>query len=124
MHIDHNIDEFKPPFTEENMRNNRIGNRDDSTPLSPAHIAALSTCLTSIDGVFEAFLSLEIDVIRNLPVVIFVRTAYAVVVLIKMYFAASAPNSELGKVRSYCITCLLSSLLICSDCFRLSIKTT
>lgn len=97
MHVDHNIDEFQPPFTDESLRNNRI-DREDSAPLTPAHISALSTCLTSIDGVFEAFLSLEVQVIRNLPVVIFVRTAYAVVVIIKMYFAASAPNSEFGKV--------------------------
>lgn len=67
-------------------------------PLTPAHINALSSCLTAIDGIFEVFLSMEISSIRCLPVFNFVRVAYAVVVLIKMYFAASSPNSELGKV--------------------------
>ncbi|KAK4162545.1 hypothetical protein QBC43DRAFT_241255 [Cladorrhinum sp. PSN259] len=68
------------------------------TPLSPAHINALSACLIAIDGIFDVFLSLDIKTIRCLPVFNFVRVAYAVVVLIKLYFAASSVNSELGKV--------------------------
>jgi hypothetical protein len=66
--------------------------------LTPAHISALSACLTAIDGIFDAFLGMEVSEIRCLPVFNFVRVAYAVVVLIKMYFAASAADSELGKV--------------------------
>ena len=98
MHVDHNIEEFKPPFTEHGLRDSGMASRDDSTPLTAAHIAALSTCLTSIDGIFEAFLSMEIEVIRTLPVLYFVRISYSVVVLVKMYLAAAKPNSELGKV--------------------------
>jgi hypothetical protein len=98
MHVDHNVEEFKPPFTEANLRGHGDEPDMSTRPLSPAHIAALSTCLTSIDGIFEAFNSLEIDTIRCLPVLHFVRIAYAVVVLIKMYFAAATPNSEFGKV--------------------------
>ncbi|KAK4232201.1 hypothetical protein QBC38DRAFT_463392 [Podospora fimiseda] len=67
-------------------------------PLSSAHINAISACLVAIDGIFEVYLSLDINTIRCLPVFNFVRVAYAVVVLIKLYFAASAPHSELGKV--------------------------
>lgn len=66
--------------------------------LTAAHIGALSSCLTSIDGIFESFLCMDVNSIRCLPVFNFVRVAYAVVVLIKMYFSASTPNSELGKV--------------------------
>jgi hypothetical protein len=97
MHVDHNVEEFKPPFTEEGLRGSGVS-RDDSTPLTAAHIDALSACLTSIDGAFEAFFALDIDTIRTLPILYFVRVAYTVVVLIKMYFAAAKPNSELGKV--------------------------
>ncbi|TVY86493.1 Transcriptional regulator [Lachnellula willkommii] len=78
LHVDHNVDEFKPPFTEE--------------------ISALSSCLTAIDGIFEAFFRFDVETIRCLPIFNFIRVAYAVVVLIKMYFAATTPNSELGKV--------------------------
>ncbi|KAK4447551.1 putative fungal-specific transcription protein [Podospora aff. communis PSN243] len=69
-------------------------------PLTPAHINAISACLAAIDGIFEVFVSLDPLEIRCLPVYNFVRVAYAVVVLIKMYFAAASPKSELGKVIS------------------------
>jgi hypothetical protein len=68
------------------------------TPLTPAHISAISACLTAVDGIFEVFLSMDVNSIRCLPVFNFVRVAYAVVILIKMYFAASSTKSELGKV--------------------------
>ncbi len=96
MHVDHNVDEFKPPFTEDALRG--ADTRSGLVSLTSAHISALSVCLTSIDGIFETFLSFDVETIRCLPVANFVRVAYAVVVLIKMYFAAAVPNSELGKV--------------------------
>ncbi|KAM7205501.1 hypothetical protein V8F20_003085 [Naviculisporaceae sp. PSN 640] len=67
-------------------------------PLTAAHINAMSACLSAVDGIFETFLSLDVSSIRCLPVFNFVRVAYAVVVLMKIYFAASSPRSELGKV--------------------------
>jgi len=67
-------------------------------PLTPAHINAIAACLAAIDGIFEVFVSLDPADIRCLPVFNFVRVAYAVVVLIKMYFAAASAKSELGKV--------------------------
>ncbi|KAL2176035.1 uncharacterized protein P884DRAFT_226915, partial [Thermothelomyces heterothallicus CBS 202.75] len=68
------------------------------TPISSAHINALSACLTAIDGIFGVFLSLDVNTVRCLPVFNLVRVAYAVVILIKIYFAASSPKSELGKI--------------------------
>jgi len=89
-------------FTEEPISQSASENFRETlasdAPLTPAHISALSACLTAIDGIFNVFLSLEVSSIRCLPVFNFVRVAYAVVVLIKMYFAASSPRSELGKV--------------------------
>ena len=96
MHVDHNVEEFKPPFTEETLRGH--GDGSNELALTPTHIGALSICLTSIDGIFETFLRFNVDTIRCLPVANFVRVAYATVVLIKMYFASATPNSELGKV--------------------------
>ncbi|KAH8603081.1 hypothetical protein B0O99DRAFT_605034 [Bisporella sp. PMI_857] len=96
MHVNHNVDEFKPPFTEAILS----GQMDAEGPesLTSVHISALSTCLTAIDGIIETFLKFDVDTIHCLPIVHFVRVAYAVVVLIKMYFAAATPHSELGKV--------------------------
>lgn len=66
--------------------------------LTPAHINALSACLTAIDGIFDVFFGMDVGTLRCIPVFNFVRVAYATVVLIKLYFAASSPSSELGKV--------------------------
>jgi hypothetical protein len=95
LHVDHNVEEFKPPFTEDALGGVGVG---EQASLSSAHIAALSVCLNSVDGIFATFMELDVEAVRCLPVINFVRIAYAVVVLIKMYFAAAKPNSELGKV--------------------------
>lgn len=96
MHVDHNVEEFKPPFTEETIAG--LGDRGEVDKLTTAHVDALSTCLMSIDGILENFFRFDVETIRCLPIYNFIRVAYAVVVLIKMYFAAATPNSELGKV--------------------------
>ena len=78
-------------------------NSDPGTPgllLTPAHISALSVCLSSIHGLLDIFLSFATATVRSLPVFHCVRVVYACVLLIKMYLAATADNSELGKVVS------------------------
>ena len=76
------------------------GNAAESYPeaLTSYHISALSACLDAIDGIFETFLSMDVARIRCLPVFSYVRVVYAVVVLIKLYFAASSQQSDLGKI--------------------------
>lgn len=95
LHVDKSTEEYRPPCGAEALRE-PIPGLDDS--LTPSHISALSSCLTAIDGIFETFLSMDVHSIRCIPIFSFVRVAYAVVVLIKMYFSASNSNSELGKV--------------------------
>lgn len=69
-----------------------------SESLTEFHVSALSSCLVAIDTIFETFLALDIFDVRCLPIFNFVRVAYAVVVLIKMYFSASSPNSVMGVI--------------------------
>ncbi|KAF5660961.1 cercosporin resistance [Fusarium heterosporum] len=64
--------------------------------LSPAHISAVATCLDSIKDILNTFLTMDVFSVRCLPVFNFVRVAYAVVMLIKLYF--SAASSDLGQV--------------------------
>lgn len=87
-------DAFKAPFAAESLRDSLVSN----AALTPAYTNALASCLTAIDGIFDTFSSMDPASIRCLPVFNFVRVAYATVVLIRIYFAASTPNSELGKV--------------------------
>ncbi|RKU41608.1 hypothetical protein DL546_002312 [Coniochaeta pulveracea] len=63
--------------------------------LTGAHISAILACQVAIDGIIDVFLSMDVDSIRCLPVFNFVRITFAVVVLIKIYSAASTPNSKL-----------------------------
>lgn len=94
MHINHNVDDFRAPFTEESIK----AASGQSFVLSPAHSSALSECLTSVHGIFRTFFGFDITMIRALPIFYFIRVAYAVVVLIKLYFAVTAPGSEVGKI--------------------------
>ncbi|KAI1498339.1 hypothetical protein F5X99DRAFT_326877 [Biscogniauxia marginata] len=95
LYVDKNSEECRAPMNADALRDPIPGLGDS---LTAAHIGALSACLTAIDGIFETFLAMDTPSIRCLPIFNFVRVAYAVVVLIKMYFSASSPNSELGKV--------------------------
>lgn len=87
-------DAFKAPFAADSLRDSLVSD----TPLTPAYTNALAACLTAIDGIFDTFLSMDPASIRCLPVFNFVRVAYATVVLIRIYSAASSPGSELGKI--------------------------
>lgn len=94
LHSDTMSDQWRPPFNTEALKDGIV----NSEPLSAAHINALSACLTAIDGILNTFLSMDVLSIRCLPVFNFMRVAYGVVILIKMYFSASSPGSEMGKV--------------------------
>lgn len=87
-------DQLRPPFNADTFKDGVLG----SEPLSAAHISAISACLGAVDGMFTTFLGMDVSDIRTLPAYNFVRVAYGIVILVKMYFSASSPGSELGKV--------------------------
>ncbi|KAL1958799.1 hypothetical protein VTO42DRAFT_3636 [Malbranchea cinnamomea] len=92
MHVDHNIDDFKPPFLTDLTE-------DRQTDMgTPAHVDALSVCLTSIHRVYDLLCSFEPVAMHNLPTITFVRTSYCTVALIKLYNAATASGSGLNQV--------------------------
>lgn len=70
----------------------------ETPPLPEAQITALASCLESIDEMFSTFLSLEVDTIRVLPVMHFVRVAYSIAILMKLYFAATSPGNPLAAI--------------------------
>ncbi|EEY18896.1 conserved hypothetical protein [Verticillium alfalfae VaMs.102] len=72
-----------------------------TSPLSglhPLHVNAYSACLSSCHAIFDTFLATDIATLRCLPVFNLVRISYALVVLIKMFFCAVAPGSELAGI--------------------------
>ncbi|KAL1855054.1 hypothetical protein Plec18170_004468 [Paecilomyces lecythidis] len=92
MHVDHNIDDFRPPF----VSSAQEGAQTEHT--SPAHVDALTTCLTSIHESLDVMCSLDQKTILGLPTIFFARTSYVAVALIKLFSATSAQDSRLGQV--------------------------
>lgn len=70
----------------------------DHSTVTTAHINAFSACLSNIDIILETFLAMEVVSIRCLPVFNFVRVAYSLVILIKIYFSAKSKDSELSSI--------------------------
>lgn len=93
MHHNHNIDDFRPPFNA-----TPIEGPPDPDNVTPAHIEALTTCIHSAHAAFDAFLSMDIKMLRALPTLFFVRSSYAAVALIKLYSAVSAKGSKFAQI--------------------------
>ena len=93
MHHNHNVDDFKPPFHVQAETNT-----PERDAITPAHIESLTICMQSIHGAFEALLAMDLEKVRSLPTLSFVRTSYAAVALIKMSSAISDPNRRFGEV--------------------------
>lgn len=95
LHFNHNIEDFRLPFTEESLKS--VNNTSDT--LTSNQIAAIEACLKAAHGILDTMLSYDVDSIRCLPMLLyFVRCVYAVVILIKMHVAVCTPSSELGKM--------------------------
>lgn len=87
-------DHLRPPFNADTFENGIVS----LEPLSSAQISAISACISAADSLFTTFLSLDTATIRCLPAFSFVRVAYCLVILIKLYFSVSKPGSELGRI--------------------------
>lgn len=95
LHFNHNIEDFRLPFTEESLKS--VTNTVDT--LSQNQMAAIEACLKAANGILDTMLSYEKSTVKSLPMLLFfVRCVYAIVILIKMHVAVCTPNSELGKM--------------------------
>ena len=95
LHFNHNIEDFKLPFTEESLKS--VNNSSET--LTQHQMAALEACRKAAHGMLDTFLSLDVETVKSLPMLIyFVRCTYALVVLIKMHVAITTPGSEIGKI--------------------------
>lgn len=91
LHNNHNIDDFRAPFTEESLKAPSL----QAKSLTPYHNGLLQQCLTAVHDMFRTFAAFDMVTVKALPIFYFVRIAYAVVVLIKLHNAVSDPNSDL-----------------------------
>lgn len=97
LHAGYSNDDMQPPFTEEALKSVRP---TQAARLSAEHISSLSTSLSVIHTLFDTFLSIVVDDIRGFPTFQFVRIVYAAIVLTKMAYDATVPNSEAKRMFS------------------------
>jgi len=91
LHHNHNIDDFRAPFTEESLKAPSIQLKS----LTPYHQGLLAQCLQSVHDMFRTFTSFDLVTIKAIPIFYFVRIAYAVVVLIKLRCAIVESKAEM-----------------------------
>ncbi|KAM3424887.1 hypothetical protein BST61_g6863 [Cercospora zeina] len=95
LHFNHNVEDFRVPFTEESLRS--VNSTSDK--LSQHQISALEACRHSAHGIIDCMLAFDAEAVMTMPTLIFfVRTIYAIVILIKMHVAVTTPGSEIAKV--------------------------
>lgn len=97
MHIGQHDDGLQPPFTEDTLNSLRP-NRNQV--LTAGKIDYVSTGLASVQRIFATYLAFPVETIRVLPSLYFIRLAYTIIVLIKSYLNAAAPEEELGHMFS------------------------
>lgn len=92
--IDFNHRIFKP------RSGPRIGQVQEETqpPLTAAYVNTVMSCINSSHALLDEFLSTDIQSLRVVPIIHFVRASYAIVVLVKLFISASVPSNELGKI--------------------------
>ncbi|EER29622.1 Fungal specific transcription factor, putative [Coccidioides posadasii C735 delta SOWgp] len=116
MHIDHNIDDFKPPFIAD------IGEDSPADLGTAAHVDALTTCLTSIHKSLQLFCSIGHQDLMCLPTIYFVRMTYGSIALLKLFSLVISSGSRLSHIFNpadfkveYFLDKLIQHLRACGD---------
>jgi len=86
----------------------------DTVGPSPAYTSAVTVCIESSHALLDIFISMDISTLRAIPVIVYTRMFYAVVVLTKLGICAQAPYSDVGRaldIQSLQLTAYLQTLL-------------
>jgi len=94
LHLEYEPEEFTPPYLFR-LRPLRPRNKID---ISPAHIESLVACIQSNHALLDVILSMSTENTRCLPVIVYTRMFYAVVVLIKLALCTHNSDSSIGAV--------------------------
>ncbi|KAF1990331.1 hypothetical protein K402DRAFT_410399 [Aulographum hederae CBS 113979] len=87
LHYNQNVEDFHAPFTEGSKPHQA------SQPiLGTHHVDALGACQLACRHILDEFLGLDFHVLYALPIIFSVRVVYTLVVLIKLYVAATTPG--------------------------------
>lgn len=93
LHHDYDPDEFKPPYL---MRPQPLAS--GATILSPVYTTSLLACAESAHASLDTFLAMDTNMHRSIPVIVYTRSFYAMVLLSKLAVSAQAQNSSIGNM--------------------------
>nr|POF04595.1 transcriptional regulator war1 [Quercus suber] len=93
MHVEHSPDDFKAPH--------QMGLvQPYDGPEIPTHVLAeaIAGCITSSHAICNAFLSMDVERLRCLPIFSYVRLSYATFILVKLCLSSVHPTSRIAQV--------------------------
>jgi hypothetical protein len=93
MHDDHPPEDFMPPFQIQKI----IAIQTDQQAAS-SYIEFTAVSISSAQSLLDILLSLDVDALRAIPILNYVRMAYALMTLIKLYISSKSPSSRIGSV--------------------------
>ncbi|KAF2458216.1 hypothetical protein BDY21DRAFT_284481 [Lineolata rhizophorae] len=92
MHSNHNIGDFKAPFTYETFEKGA-----GSHVLGPSHLDAVGKCISACRGILDIYSDADIDTILVMPALFAVRCIFALVCLMKFWVSVNRPG-DLGNL--------------------------
>jgi hypothetical protein len=93
LHDDHPPEDFIPP-----LKLSKILAINTLPEASSTFLEASAVSITSAQTLLDTIINMDLDSLRALPIVNFVRTCYSLVSLIKLYISSKSPTSKIGSV--------------------------
>jgi len=90
LYTEHRPEDFKPPY----IIRAAIVHGEDSMPLDYNTLLAFNDCLLAGHSLLEVFLGMTVHSLRSLPVVIYTRMFYAMIIFTKLYTSAKSLESQ------------------------------
>lgn len=91
LHDDHIPESFRPP-----VQQCQIFTLHMDPNAKCSHIEATTACICHAHSLLDILLSMSVGELRSVPILVFVRMFYSMLVLIKIYISSKSPKSKIG----------------------------
>ncbi|KIX01918.1 uncharacterized protein Z518_07857 [Rhinocladiella mackenziei CBS 650.93] len=98
LYADYDPRDFKPPYWISKLRTKRPEKATGRTTFTPNHISSVMACLSSAHSLLDTFLSMSVRSLQFSPAIVIVRAVYAIFLLFKIFFSASAIDGNLNQI--------------------------
>lgn len=93
LHVDHSPEDFKAPY-----QMGVIHPWDGDEIPTQVLAETVAECVSCSHNLIHTFLAMDIETLRALPVLIYVRVSFAAFVLAKLCLSANHPEGQIGRV--------------------------